>query len=441
MAKAMYAVVGGATKKIKSAYCVVGGVTKKLKAVYAVVDGKTKVVWTGGGVQPKWQGVVYKSNTSDDYYGKLQLRPRTKGTFNLVWPTPTVSSDTAPYCSSICVSEDGVWCGSMSSSSITFYKYDGTTFQQTAMVQIPSPANSGTRKAFLNSDGSVLAVVHSTPSTSNSSSVFMSFFTNNNGTSLTLIKTITLLKTAIHSSYPSYCNMVYFDMDLKWQYIALGTYFYNSDYPYGYRGRAILKLNSDFSATTIATSGTPYDEDYYVDDGSIEAYMDPNGRYAIIGEKDTQSTDTDYQWLDYYRQGMYYLSNGTATKMSTSLDNGTRLMWWGIPFSSNDGKTLYIQREAGSGAYSQSLLCYSCSGSSITSLGSYTLGNYVSCLKELFTDDIHGLIHYAEEQNNSDFGRYFATFSKNANGLITACARSTYVGGPDTSYALVGREF
>ena len=49
MAKGMYAVVGGSTKKIKTAYCVVGGVTKKLKAVYAVVGGVTKPVWTAGG--------------------------------------------------------------------------------------------------------------------------------------------------------------------------------------------------------------------------------------------------------------------------------------------------------------------------------------------------------------------------------------------------------
>lgn len=50
MAKAMYAVVDGTTKKIKNAYCVVGGVTKKLKAVYTVVDGTTKLVWKSGGV-------------------------------------------------------------------------------------------------------------------------------------------------------------------------------------------------------------------------------------------------------------------------------------------------------------------------------------------------------------------------------------------------------
>ena len=48
MAKAMYTVVGGQTKKVKSAYCVVGGVTRKVKAVYSVVGGATRLVWKSG---------------------------------------------------------------------------------------------------------------------------------------------------------------------------------------------------------------------------------------------------------------------------------------------------------------------------------------------------------------------------------------------------------
>lgn len=47
MAKGRYAVIGGATRKVKKRYAVVDGVTRKVKKRYAVVNGVTKLIWSG----------------------------------------------------------------------------------------------------------------------------------------------------------------------------------------------------------------------------------------------------------------------------------------------------------------------------------------------------------------------------------------------------------
>lgn len=48
MAKANYAVIGGAARKIKRQYAVINGVTRKIKKVYEVINGETRICWTSG---------------------------------------------------------------------------------------------------------------------------------------------------------------------------------------------------------------------------------------------------------------------------------------------------------------------------------------------------------------------------------------------------------
>jgi len=48
MAKGMYSVIGGKSRKITKNYAVIGGVTRKIKKMYAVVNGVTRLIWSGG---------------------------------------------------------------------------------------------------------------------------------------------------------------------------------------------------------------------------------------------------------------------------------------------------------------------------------------------------------------------------------------------------------
>ena len=440
----MYGVISSTTRKLKKLYGSISSTTREIKKVYGVVGGVTRLIFSDGLVETKWSGVLYKSNTSDDYYGSLRILKRTKGSLSVNWNTNI--SDNSPYVDAVVVSEDGVWCCCVSYSYLTFFKYDGTTMVQTTKLNKTDvinlsglSGNNSYQKCGLNSDGSVFFISLNVGSNTSSYRTVLLFYKNTEGT-LSYLSSCVLAQTVIPSSYPTSSGYTSFAIDLKWNYIALGAYFYENSYPYECIVRKILKLNKDFTVTSLFENSYYFNRDYDFEDGDKNGYIDPNGRYAIIGLKDLEDVGSDYDY--YHAQSLYYLNNNTVTKSSDNLLNNSRLRKYETPFSSSDGKNLYIQEDSGSGAYSSSLVCYSCSGATITKLGSINIGNYVSRLKELFTDDIHGFINYASTENDSNFYRYFVTFSKDSTGLFTAYTRSgTSCGSDDTAYAFVDREY
>lgn len=442
MAKAMYSVVGGATKKVKKAYAVVGGVTKKIKKIYAVVDGKTRLVWNGGDkIQSVWNGYVY-SDSSDGYGGYNQVRalPRTAGSANITHNYQTIVTVYKDKYSNYNIegydcSLDGRFTVITYSTKMYIQAYNNGSWTSYATIEFSSLLTSmgitkfkwSYKKPYIKDDGEYIALAGTTYSSDGYKSYVV--FLKNTGTTFEYYKKVLLSSCTDFS--PTQAALGYFAISKNFSVMASYAY-----YTYDWRETRsvqVYALDSDLNATSIRSNSKYIDTDYYSFAMTSDVHITEEGDYAIIPRLHDISKDNDSSYY-YPCWEVLYINNGQVTVISTDVSLGAfpsvgRLNCYGHISKSYDGKTLYVAEDVGSGAYNTDMCCFACNGATLTYLGKMMLGSH-TCgghLGEL-SDGIHGLLDYDQNSDTSGdkYGALcYVSMSKDSNGLITAATNIT----------------
>ena len=442
MATGFYPVINGTTRKAKANYAVVGGSTRKIGKMYAVVDGKTRLIWSGGGLDYIFAGIVsgYIYTSSSQEYVKVNTYLRNGDTITSNGNQDIYNSVTG-YEIHTC-SKDGNYFVTKRISDYNIYKWDSDANKYVYSYKfntddIETDANVysvsiGRHYMIFNKDASyfVIAAEYDKGTSTKQGRVAGLFLYKNNGDSATFVKKIQLLDVGISS-----LNVDYFYCGLNddWTYITL-QFAYNSSSKVGYHSM-LYSMDSNYNITNVLDLNANYSYSSS-DDFPIILNCDKINYPYVIMETPTVFDEEDTYY--YNPSKLYYINGNTATSVVNLSSSSSNSIYGKREFvQSYDKKNLYISYGKNTNT-NLSLRSYLCDGATVTYLGNYAVNGFVSINStslvtidkggyiEEFSDGIHALT--GEYKSNSGYYSnmaYISSVSKDSNGCITGITKNT----------------
>lgn len=408
MAKAMYTVVGGATKQVKKAYCVIGGTTKKIKKVYAVVNGVTKLVWESmltisGEIVAIDKPMVLSSIT---LYAS-DLNPNQHASYNYFRDTSwneadRITSSYLPTNSTI----NSIGGTRYYDTQMTYlYRWNGTGYTRVA-TNLASAINSvittmepyisarsvdSGRKYAISSQGDYVIVgIRYTPTTNiNYRNFCLILFHINDSGVATMIANYPDVATKT-SSY----SLDHISASPNMTMVCLGLYRSSSS------GEAhLISIQTDGNFQSITTNNSFY-QGYFSEDGQF-----------FIGSRIGSTTS---HW--------YYITDTSASFITKVTANTTayNASWDLINYNPY---TQICTEAAGT--------CYKCSANNISVISSYSVSDYG--IYDIVNTHDYCLTATTSEDNTS-CGISERKISRNTSGGITGIGSATYLASASTPY-------
>lgn len=452
MATGFYPVIDGKTRKAKANYAVVGGVTKKIARMYAVVDGKTRLIWSPGGIDYLFRGLIYPDNSS----GKIAFKTFNGSSFNEA--TLVARSQSNGLLEKACISRNGMSMvisptGGASTSTCPYYlyKYDATTGQYVYKTSYSVSSYFGRNGMYETYGRADSHECYITPN----GKYFFAFIMVYNQDALPTTYSNTITRVTGDTSYgkdDGNLMLCIFDIENdSFSLIKTIILVRNSDGPIGIANNHRLGLNTvcsddgiihidyeeekwDSYESTSEWIGTwskiiyfnpetIADDEFIVTHGNVSrttsdqesVKISSRGHYHHTAEYDSNGS--------YYQ--LYYLNNGKETRIahSTSLDGyitsvGGLFGKYGpssLSMYEDDLKgVLYVNRE-------NTISAYQMNEASLTYLGDFT---HTGRFYEIYDISKSGLCFY--DSDNTSKHNYISysisQLSRSADGMITAAS-------------------